>query len=69
MQEPIPDLARLERINRVLATHLGAKYEPPAEALLAVPGTRRTTFLPAPTVEIVSWGPERRYAVNELAVS
>ncbi len=68
LTEPLSTLAQLERINRALAARLGAKYEPPAEALLAVPGTRRTTFLPAPTVEIVTWEPERRYGLDELPV-
>jgi len=68
LSERLGNLRQLERVNRTLAGHLGAKYEPPAEALLAVPGTRRTTLLPAPTVEILSWEPGRRYPVGEFAL-
>src|SRR5574337_337335 len=66
LTEPPSNLGQLDRTLRALAGRLGAKYEPPAEALLAVPGTRRTTFLPAPTVEVISWEPGRRYAVAAL---
>ncbi len=69
LTEPPSTLGQLERINRALAARLGgAKYEPPAEVLVGVPGTRRTTFLPAPTVEIVTWEPSRRYAGDAFAL-
>src|SRR5574337_899543 len=58
---PSPSLAQLDRTLRALAGCLGAKYDPAIEALVGVPGTRRTTFLPAPTVKIIGWEPGRRY--------
>ncbi len=68
LTEPLRDLGRLERANRALAGRLGGDYVSPGEALLAVPGTRRTTFLPAPTVEVIGWQPERRYPLDALAL-
>lgn len=68
VQEPFVGLGQLDRTHRALAARLGAPYEPPAEALLAVPGTRNTRLLPAPTVEIVVWQPQRRYGLDELPV-
>jgi len=69
LAERLGDLRQLERVNRALAGRLGAQYEPPGEALLAVPGTRNTRLHPAPTVEIVDWHPERRYAAGEFGVN
>ncbi len=68
VQEPLSDLGQLERANRALAGRLGGAYVPPGEALVSVPGSRRTTFLPAHVVEILVWEPGRRYGLDELPV-
>jgi hypothetical protein len=69
LTEPLADLAQLEQLNRALARALEAVvYVPPAEALLAVPGTRNTRLHPVHTVECIVWQPERRHAVNALAL-
>jgi hypothetical protein len=67
LSEPVPDLASLDRVLRALATRVGGKYEPSAETLIRVPGTRHGGLLPTPTVEVIVWHPEQRYGADALA--
>ncbi len=66
LSERIQEVSQVDRALRALASALGGDCVLAGEASVAVPGTRNTRLHPAPTVEIVTWEPGRRYGVDAL---